>query len=85
MPGWRKLEADRNLVFVLPTRVRDAIHTHFVTLIGKWTTVDGWVKHRDDNRGTVAKSKYKSFATSLERAEKKTGWMDKKLIVYLPI
>ena len=61
--------------------VRDAFHTHFVTLIGKWMIVGGWVKHRDDKRGKVAKLKYKSFVTSLERADKKTGWVAKKLIV----
>ena len=49
--------------------LRDAIHTHFVTLIGKWTIVGGWVKRRADKRGKVAKSKYKSFNTSLERAD----------------
>ena len=63
----------------LALAVRDAIHTHFVMLIGKWTIVGGWIKHRDDKRGTVAKSKYKSFVTSLERADKKTGWVGKKL------
>ena len=35
----------------------DAIHTHFVTLIGKWTIVGGWVKHRADKRGNVVKIK----------------------------
>ena len=45
--------------------VRDAIHTHFVTLIGKWTIVGGWVKNRADKRGKVAKSKYKSSVSSL--------------------
>ena len=45
----------------------------------------GWVKHRGDKRGTVAKLEYKSFVTSLERADKKTGWMGKKLIVHLPL
>ena len=46
----------------------------------------GWVeKHRDDKRRTVAKSKYKSFVTPLERANKKTGWVGKKLIVHLTI
>ena len=44
--------------------VRDAIHTHFVPLIGKWTIVGGWVKHRADKRGKVGKLKYKSFVTS---------------------
>ena len=64
---------------------RDAIYTHFVTLIGKWTIVGGCVKHRADKRGKVAKLKYKSFVTSLERTDKKTGWMGKKRIVHLPI
>ena len=45
----------------------------------------GWVKHRDDKRGTVAKLEYKSFVTSLERVDKKTTWVGKKLIVHLPI
>ena len=36
---------------------RDAIHTHFVTVIGKWTIVGGWVKHRVDKRGKVGKIK----------------------------
>ena len=47
--------------------------------------VAGWVKHRADKRGKVAKLKYKSFVTSLERPDKKTGWVGKKLIVHLPI
>ena len=33
----------------------------------------------------MAKLRYKSFVTSLERADKKTGWVGKKLIVDLPI
>ena len=41
----------------------------------------GWVKHRADKRGKVAKLKYKSFVTSLERADKKI----RKLIVHLPV
>ena len=45
----------------------------------------GWVKHWADKRGKVTKSKYKSFVTSLERADKETGWMGKNLIVHLPI
>ena len=45
----------------------------------------GWVKHWADKRGKVAKLKYKSFVTSLERNVKKTGWVGKKLIVHLPI
>ena len=65
--------------------LRDAIHTHFVTLIGKWAIVGGWVKHRADKRGKVAKLKYKSFVTPLKRADKQTGWVAKKLIVHLPI
>ena len=40
--------------------VRNAIHTHFAKLIGKWMIVGGWVKHWADKRGEVAKSKYKS-------------------------
>ena len=71
------------LVFAIA--IRDAIHTHFVTLIVKWTIVGGWVKHRADKRGKVTKLKYKSFVTSPERADKKTGWVGKKLIVHLPI
>ena len=35
--------------------VRDAIHTHFVTLMGKLTIVGGWVKHRADKRGKVGR------------------------------
>ena len=65
--------------------LRDAIHTHFVTLIDRWTIVGGWVKHRADKRGQVDKFEYKSFVTSLERADEKTGWMGKRLIVHLPI
>ena len=37
--------------------LRDAIHTHIVTLIGKWTIVGGWVKHRANKRGEVGKIK----------------------------
>ena len=37
--------------------LRDAIHTHFVTLIGKWTTVGGRVKHWTDKCGKVGKIK----------------------------
>ena len=65
--------------------LRDAIHTHFVTLIGKGTIVGGWVNHRADKRGKATKSKYKSFVTSLESVDKKTGWVGKKLIVHFPI
>ena len=32
---------------------RDDVHTHFVTLIVKWTNVGGWVKPLDDKRGKV--------------------------------
>ena len=45
----------------------------------------GWVKHWADKRGKVAKLKYKSFVKSLERADRKTGWVGKKLIGHLPI
>ena len=45
----------------------------------------GWVKHRADKCDKVAKSKYKSFVTSLKMADKKTGWMGEKLIGHLPI
>ena len=55
--------------------LRDAIHTHFATLFGKWTIVGGWVKHQADKRGKVARLKCKSFVTSLERADKNTGWV----------
>ena len=44
-----------------------------------------WVKHRADKRGKVAELSYKSFVTFLERADKKTGLVGKKLIVHLPI
>ena len=47
--------------------------------------MDGCVKHRADKRSKVAKLKYESFVTSLERADKKAGWVVKKLIVHLPI
>ena len=33
--------------------LRDTIHTHFVTLIGKWTILDGLVKHLFDKRDKV--------------------------------
>ena len=33
----------------------------------------------------MAKLKHKSFVTSLDRADKKTGWVGKKVIVHLPI
>ena len=42
--------------------LRDAIHTHFFKLIGKWTIVGGWVKHWTDK---VAKLKYKSFVKGM--------------------
>ena len=45
----------------------------------------GRVKHRTNKRGKVAKLNYKSFVTSLERADKKTAWVGKKPIVHLPI
>ena len=45
----------------------------------------GWVKHRADKRGKVGKLECKSFVTSLERADKKTRWVGKKLIVNLTI
>ena len=32
---------------------KDDVHTHFVTLIVKWTIVGGWVKPLDDKRGKV--------------------------------
>ena len=64
---------------------RDATHTHFVTLIGKWTIVGGWVKHRADKRDKVTKLKYKSFVMSLKRDDEKTGWVGKKLTVHLLI
>ena len=56
-------------VFVL--YLRDDVHTHFVTLIVKWTIVGGWVRHRADKRGKVAKLKYTSFVMSLERDMKR--------------
>ena len=32
---------------------RDDVHTHFLTLIVKWTIVGGWVKPLGDKRGKV--------------------------------
>ena len=37
----------------------------------------GWVKYWADERGKVAELEYKSFITSMERADKKTGWVGK--------
>ena len=37
---------------------RDDVHTHFATLIVKWTIVGGWVKPLDDKRGKVGTIKY---------------------------
>ena len=45
----------------------------------------GWVKYWADERGKVAELEYKSFITSMERADKKTGWVGKKPFVLLPI
>ena len=73
------------IVFTHWICLRDAIHTHLVTLIGKWTIMGGWIKHRADKRGKVAKLEYKSFVTSLKRVDKKTRWVGKKLIVNLTI
>ena len=47
--------------------------------------MDGWVKYRADKRGKVGKLKYKSFVTSLERADKRTELVGKKLTVHLAI
>ena len=44
------LSANKSKVVVF---VRDAVHTHFVTLIVKWTIVGGWVKPLDDKRDKV--------------------------------
>ena len=41
--GWRKIQLS----------LRDDVHTHFVTLIVKWTIVGGWVKPMDDKRDKV--------------------------------
>ena len=49
-------------------------------LIGRWTIVGGWVKRRADKRGKVSKLWYKIIFTSLERVDKKTGWVDKKCV-----
>ena len=35
----------------------DAIHTHFVMLIGKWTIVGGWVQHLSDKRDKVGETR----------------------------
>ena len=39
----------------------DAIHTHFVTLIGKWTIMGGWVKHLADKRDKVGETRLPKF------------------------
>ena len=36
--------------------LKDAIYTHFVTLIGKWTIVGGWIKHLADKREKVGET-----------------------------
>ena len=33
--------------------LRDDVHTHFATLIVKWTIVGGWVKPLDNKHGKV--------------------------------
>ena len=40
--------------------------------------VGEWVKHWADKGGKVGKLKYKTFITSLERADKRTRWVSKK-------
>ena len=46
--------------------------------------VGGWVKPFDDKHGTVAKLKNNNFHER-KGADKKTGWVGKKLIVHLLI
>ena len=48
---------DQNVLEITNTELIDAIHTHFVTLIGKWTIVGGWVKHLADKRDKVAETR----------------------------
>ena len=53
-PSVFKYLRDRSLFFShFLHEVRDNVHTHFVTLIVKWTIVDGWVNPFDDKRGKV--------------------------------
>ena len=44
---------EREIRNIIAQTFRDAVYTHFVTLIVKWTIVDGWVKPLDDKRGKV--------------------------------
>ena len=52
------------MLFSTRSSSRDAIHTYFITLIGKWTIVGGWVRHRADKRGKATELKYKSLKVS---------------------
>ena len=40
-----------------PKSIKDAIHTNFVTLIGKWTIVGGWVKYLSERRVKVGETR----------------------------
>ena len=54
MNSWNREVSAMSSILVIVVNsdnIRDAIHTHFVTLIGKWTIVGGWVKQRADKRG----------------------------------
>ena len=41
------------IYIIIKDPLRDDVHTHFATLIVKWTIVGGWVKPLDDKRGKV--------------------------------
>ena len=38
--------------------IREAINTHFVMLISKWTIVGGWVKHLFDKHDNVGETRF---------------------------
>ena len=68
---WKTIKENLMILF----RFRDAIHTHFATLIGKWTIVGGWVKHRADKRGKVAKGRHPYPLCHAYRQMDDCGWV----------
>ena len=90
MPSHLTYTTDRPIkLTIYKTLIVDGIATEqkprIIALLSTKTIVGGWVKHRADKSGKVAKLRYESFVTSLERADEKTGWVGKTLIVHLPI